>query len=304
MSRLHEALDASPLAETHPARRLLAAKMGRRGDVFQGSSEPPSDHWSPEYFGLQRVRLFREAREESRQAVLQRCGGALLQEAYFIEKAGVHFGAKMVLCAESTTERQLYACIAAEEAAHLDAVGRYVRPQSEADWQRDPFLQLLAQAIDEGSRGALQVIVQVVLEGWGLRHYRDLSRACRTPQLRSTLQSIVADEAGHHGSGLSFLSERELSAADEEFLNEVLSRLLGLVAAGPQGIVAALGEELGDLGRGQRREIFEELSAREHAGQRLQILRGLLCKAPCAARVTHTLDRRGCFEAPPIEEML
>jgi hypothetical protein len=131
---------------------------------------------------------FRGLDSAVRGRVLAHCGDALLQEALHIETMGVAFAARMALLATTVEERMLYGFFAAEEATHLAGVSRFAsRCPAEG-----PFLAMLDELIAEGDRATLVLVVQVVLEGWGLDHYRGLARACRGPALAGVLAPAVA----------------------------------------------------------------------------------------------------------------
>ena len=166
------------------------------------------------------------------------------------------------------------------------------RPDAEGATPDDPFLGLLARAIDTGRRRVLAFLIQVVLEGWGLVHYRRLARAAADPALRAGLADIVKDEALHHGGGLAVLGRDGLSPADGRAAEAVLVPLLSMVRAGPQRIVARLEQRHGPLGRRGRAHAFAELDTERVAGDQLVLLRGFLGRAPALAA---RLDRLGLF---------
>ena len=55
--------------------------------------------WPAKHFNLDRVTIFRDASEEEREQILEGCCRDLLEEAYWIEKLGMYFAAKMSLMA-------------------------------------------------------------------------------------------------------------------------------------------------------------------------------------------------------------
>ncbi len=278
-----------------PEHRLRA--LVRRRTAETPARPPGHAHWSATHWGLDRVPAYRQASSAQQAAALDACGRAALSEAWFIEKAGLAFGAKMLLLAGSKDERQLYALFAADEARHLDLVGGFLDEEPACEGAPDPFLALLAEAIERGDRRGLQVVVQVVLEGWGLVHYAGLARACASPALRAALEAIVADEAAHHGSGVVLAGEP--GPLDEAFLEDVLARFLALVAPGPLGVAAALERALGGFSPAERAGVLRDLGAEAHARERLEVLRRLLAKAPAARAVAARLDERGAFQPSP-----
>ena len=149
----------------------------------------------------------------TRRRILVACARDLLTEAYYIEKLGLGFTAKMALLSETTEERMLYCLFAGDEAAHLHAIAAYVGDGAAASAPDDPFLALLTEAIAAGDKPGLTYVVQVVLEGWGIAHYQSIARDCRDGDLRRTLLRLARDEALHHGSGVALLKRRPLPAA-------------------------------------------------------------------------------------------
>jgi hypothetical protein len=262
---------------------------------------PPEDrrYWSPEFLGLDKVPLFGELGEDARRQVLRRCAQDLLTEAYFVEKAGVGYAARMTLEAESTEERALYGMVAAEEATHLCQVAGYL-PDPDPVGTEDPFLRFMGDLIEDAPKSVCLFVVQVVLEGWGLTHYRNLATGCSHPGLKAILESILLDEARHHGSGVVLLESRELSARERDLATESLEGFLGMVRVGPQRVVAALEEAAGHFTHAQRVQVLRDLDAEAHSGERLAVLRTLM-KTPNVAGIIEDLESRGSFQPLPPE---
>jgi hypothetical protein len=203
----------------------------------------------------------------------------------------------MVLLGESVDERKLYAMFAADEAAHLDGIGRFYHTRDDAA-PSSPFLALLSALIDDGDRQSLQAIIQVVLEGWGLTHYRALRHDCASPALRTLLGNILADEAAHHGSGVLLVGDRPLSPAASERIVETMMRFLALVQAGPLTVYAAVSTAVagGPLDAVARRRLWAELEPDRSSAARLAQLNQLMHKSAALAAVTGRLERAGAFE--------
>lgn len=270
---------------------ILDTALRRRGmpNVAPPGNDAP---WDASYFGLDRVAVFRRAPAETRRRILAGCAEDVLREASGVERLGLTFAARMVLLAETTEARMTYSLFGADEAMHLAAISRYLaRPEADMP-PRDPFLCLLTEAVSEGPRLALAFVVQVVLEGWGLVHYRALSRGCRSPDMAATFAGILRDEALHHGAGQAVLRRAALPAFDRAWAADVLVRLLEMVQAGPQRVVARLTAATGPLSRGGRARVFEELDAEAGAGRTLDLLRGLMRPAP---EVVTALDTYAAF---------
>jgi hypothetical protein len=171
----------------------------------------------------------------------------------------------------------LYALIAGDEAAHYYWISRFVHGAPAPS----PFLKLIGSWIEHGSRSALTLLVQVVLEGWGVQHYRLLAGDCHDAQLAAVLREIVTDEARHHGSGMRLLGQRALNGADRAEIAGTLAGLLDLVRCGPQAVVAAI-EPV------DRARCFVQLQAEEETGRKLALLRDLISDPEIIARLDFT----------------
>ncbi|HVJ92716.1 MAG TPA: ferritin-like domain-containing protein [Labilithrix sp.] len=284
-------MDLPSLPAGHKLRPVLRAALGTSANL--APSVASHQHWDAAYFGLDRTHIFQDASEEDRARILDAAGRALLEEAYFIEKSGVAFAAKMVLLSETTEERLLYALFAADEASHFSAVRRFLVREPEAP-EANPFLSLLSGVIENGNRATLQFVIQVVLEGWGLEHYRSLRNACASEALRPILDGILADEAAHHGSGRVLFDGADVDAATKQAILDVLRPLLRMVQAGPQTVVAAVEGVLGHLSRAQRVRLLEELDGEAHSLTRLTQLRSLM-RGERARDIVEALDAQNAF---------
>ncbi len=272
-------LNLPRLPAGHRLLGVVDAALGR-------SSAPPRDAnpWTAGHFGLDRVGRWQSAPPEVQHTIVARCCRDTLREALHVERAGLAFTARMILLAESLDERLLYATFAGDEARHHAALAPWV-----ADAPAEgPFPGLLADVIEGAGRGDLVVLIQVVLEGWGLVHYRALADGCQDPALADVFRTILKDEARHHGGGLA--AEEGLSAAGVD----ALAALLDMVRAGPQAVVAAVEASLGPLDPVARAQVFVDLGGVAHAEARLAVLGGLLLRAGLEP-VVATLTRRGHF---------
>jgi len=269
-----------------------------RGERASGDVAPTRATRAPAFraslFGFEDVSAFVDASEAEREQVVRLASQAVLREACGIERSGMAYAAKMALLAETVDERALYCHFAADEATHFARVAAHLDAPPRPGDPLDPFQALLVDAIDEGPRAALLFLVQVVLEGWGLAHYRRLLDGCASPGLARELRAILRDEARHHGSGLVLFDEAELDPRAEAFVEERLAALLALVAAGPIASLDALERGLGHLGRAGRARAFAELRGAAEARARLARLRALAA-CPALAAVVARLDARGAF---------
>ena len=117
--------------------------------------------------------------------------------------------------------------------------------------------------IRDGQRESLVFIIQVILEGWGLAHYRSLLKACKHDGFREVLERILRDEARHHGSGVVLCRERGLPERARGEVLETMRSFLEMVRYGPQAVLAAIEEELGGFNREQKRQDTRGASVRD-----------------------------------------
>lgn len=269
----------------------------RRHDLFAGTNaqltHACAPYWPAEHFGLQQAGVFANAAAPVQTKILWDCAHATLGEAVQIERAGIAYAAKMSLIADTTTERQLYGVFVADEVAHLESLKPFLA--SDAIEEDGPFLQLLSEVIETGSRTCLQYVVQVVLEGWGLTHYRKLRDACEDDALRNVFDRILSDEAAHHGSGVLLLDDRANLLDHKDEILRWMTRFLALVQMGPLSTLAAIEHQLGPLAPRQRRETLEEMGARTHSAIRLDLLRELMRKPKGGQELVVALESAGAF---------
>jgi hypothetical protein len=277
-------------------RILDAALQGRS----QTCRQPALQHWQgwdAGFFNLDQVRLFQGFRHTEQAQILQLANQGLLTEAYFIEKAGVGYMAKMVLLAETTEERMLYGLFTADETTHLSQLCPLL-PALPPVGTDDPFLRLLADVVESSDKAVLLFVIQVVLEGWGLTHYRRLAQGCRDRTLAALFSSFLHAEARHHGTGLTLWQQTSLLPSSQATLIEVLASFLQLVQVGPQQVLAAIAQVQGPLSRAQQIQILEELGTETHSGTRLHLLRSLMQSGQTGA-IIQALEERDLFAPLP-----
>ena len=275
----------------------------RLNDVLRqamGAADPPAvrpelhAHWNAEFFGLDRTRLWGDLASAERQNLQAQCARDVLEEAFYIEQCGMAFAARMVLEAETVEERMLYSLFGAEEARHLHAISCWIQPQA----PQSAFLKLLARTIETAQRETLFLVIQVILEGWGLRHYARLARYCQTPSLAHALEAILTDEARHHRSGVILATQKP---AREEAI-AILGDLCNLIRVGPvaltQAVTAQSNVQPSEVGH-----IWRALGGSGHAAERLSLVRSLLEKAG-ASHIATPLNEMGYFSPLPEDNCL
>ena len=281
-----------------PTRRILASALS---NVNRGLySDPQPLFWDATYFGLQKVKCFREAAPELQKQILQIANRDLLEEIYWVEQAGVGYMAKMVTLSQTHEERILYGLFTADEATHLAAIQQFLG--DEPVFRGDGFLSYMGKLLESSDRALLMTLVQVVLEGWGLTHYRSLARHCRNPQLATTLQGFLEAESRHHALGtIQIQSYREYKDESLENIRAALSDFLYMVRVGPQRLLGAIAKVLGYMSTTQRVKILEELETEQSSNTRLQLLRSLMV-GTVPDSILQSLEEQGSFQAYPANQ--
>jgi rubrerythrin len=274
--------------------RILIAALPPQG--IYGHSQT-LNYWDAEFFNLHRVKIFQESSRDEQAAILELAQRGLLEESYFIEKAGVGYMAKMVLLAETTEERMLYGLFAADEAIHLNQISNFLL-EREMTHTDNPFLCLLSEVAESSDKTVLIFVLQVVLEGWGLSHYRRLAKDCRHPGLAEIFCSFLQAESRHHSTGNALFRKILVAPFSEVTIIDILAQFLFMVQMGPQSILAAIEQVKGHLTRVQKVQVLEELDTESHSGVRLKLLRSLMNLKPADA-IFQTLEERGSFQTIP-----
>jgi len=278
--------------------RLLHASLSAYPSTAPLEVTAPA--WDASFLGLERVSLFRQSSQEDQRAILTLANRDVLQEISRVEQAGVGYMAKMVLLAETTEERMLYGLFTADETVHLSQISPFISTatdQVRALSAEDAFLQFLSNLLGSEDKSLLLLVIQIVLEGWGLSHYRSLAKNCRNPSLAAVLTSFLQAEARHHAAGVTLLPA-VLSDRSQAAMMEALPPFLQMVQVGPQRLLTAIAQVKGSLSRAEKIRILEELDTETHSGQRLQLLRSLL-RGEKTNEIGQRLEDLGCFQPFP-----
>lgn len=281
----------------HRLRRVLQTALPSQPTSQSNLTLP---YWSAEFFNLNQVKIFQEVSNLEQSAILEIVNRNLLEEAYYIENAGVGYMAKMALLAETIEERMLYGLFAADEATHLSQISNFL-PKNELASNQDPFLTLLTEIVQSADKTVLLFVLQVVLEGWGLSHYRRLAKECLDRRLAEVFSSFLDAEARHHATGNLLFEEILIAKSSQTLIIEILAKFLMMVQIGPQNVLNAIAQVKGHLSRSQKIQILEELDTETHSGTRLQLLRSLM-RGKSADAIVQTLDDRGAFVPLPAHQ--
>lgn len=289
-------LELPDLRQGHELYSVLSSALRSRAPLERENGGGSQACWPAKHFNLDQVALFRDGSEEEKAKILEGCGQDVLEEAYCIEKYGMHFAARMSLLSESSQEQMLYCLFASDEALHFSWISGYVSADRVAEVFENPFIKLLNEILQSAEKLNLTYLVQVILEGWGISHYHTL-KDCNDAGLNRVFDRIIKDEARHHATGLILFNEQKPSAIQIKTVVEMMSRLLFLVQAGPQSVVSRIERVKGHLSRAQKITVFEELQCESETARKLGTLKGLVRSAGSGEEIFEKLDRLGAFKA-------
>lgn len=290
-------MDSPDLPREHRLRSLITTSLKRKGATVEAPNNTAKAYWTAGHFGLDSVSCFRALPSATQNQILIACSDALLQESYFIEKGGMHYTAKISLLARSTEERLMYNLFAAEEAQHFHWISSFLREDLKHDPTANPFLNFLSEIAQYEDRESLMFTLQVVLEGWGLHHYRALADGCSDPTLKAVFERILKDEAGHHGGGLVLFNEAALPQEKVDSLVDILRRFMPMVQVGPQMVAGVLFRYSGVTDFDSRKLVFDELNAQAETTKKLSALESCIRAARHGDEIADRLRNEGYFHA-------
>lgn len=285
--------------EKHEAKDELKALIDKKMGLKYAR---PVDHrfWSAESYGLERCKEYSLLSADQKDALLEKSAFNRLHEAYHIERSGMAFTAKMTLLSGTIEQRKIYSQFSADESRHLHGVEGFL---SQVPQERMPFILFLNDVIDHGSKQSLIFVIQVLLEGWGLEHYKSMTRFCQNKELESLLEYIIRDEAAHHGSGLLLFDQKQMSVKEKDETLDILAHFLGMVQIGPFQLLSDFSSVNKGFNEQKSASLLHDLKSEETTQNKLLLLKRLMSKAGASEFVEH-LEKRHCFESYSHEQML
>ena len=255
--------------------------------------------WDEHFFEVAGTGLYQMFTHEQRQDFLTQMSSDILAEACSIETAGLTYAAKMNLSSRNTDEKIMYSLIGTEEALHLKSLEPFLAVDVNLDIPS--FAGLIHHWIDKLDRPSLLVMIQILLEGWGLAYYQSLAQNCRNPQLQSVFQQILLDETRHHATGVILYRHEILKAPERQNLEQELATLFSCVQSGPQQVLLALATTSGDRNI-DFAKLLTEMDAVNQCQAKLNKLRRLLEKTGDPRMISAALAK-DLFQAYPLDQM-
>ncbi|PAX52977.1 hypothetical protein [Brunnivagina elsteri] len=280
----------------------LSTRLGQNTQSQTLSQINNPVYWGTSFLGLDKVTIFQNSTITEQAMILQLCSRKLLEEAYGIEKLGLQYMEKIVLLSESIQEQMLYALYCADEANHISQISRFlpifpkIKINDEQIQQLEhPLLKFLMDVADTEDKAVILFVLQVVLEGWSLSHYRNLAIQCREPNLSLILQGLLRDKSHHHGTGVILFHQMSLTQSSQELIVKTLTQFLRLMQLRHQPVIAAIAQVKGYLSRSQKIRILEELDSESHNYTCLKFLRSLM-RNPNSGAILQQLEAKAAFQ--------
>ncbi len=283
-----------PMLEARARQKGLApARISARGQVV---------YWDATWWGLDAWFSSRSLDAASVDAVLLELSRSVLNETYFIEKSGSAYAAKMMVLAKDTDTTQLYAHIASDEATHLAWIEPYVATDARVK-PEGAFLAFLSSVIETASPQVLILLVQIMLEGWGLDHYRRYATGCLDAGLQRVFRAILKDEALHHHSGVIQFSAEALTPAERDYVSGSFRAYAAMIASGPLTAFDIVARNAGPLDGADRLALWTCLARAHDTQRRLDLLCALMRQKGLEPAVDQ-LAGEGVFTAAGCPEWL
>lgn len=256
----------------------LTAKVHGEPKKLEAIGDNPV--WQSDFFHVEKSETWNSLNAEKQNAILINLGHKIFQEAYFIECAGMAYAAKMNLTSNSREEREFFCFVGEEEAKHLrliESLGGF----STSSENIPSFALLIGEIIHEASRPAHLLLIQILLEGWGLNYYKALSLYAKNPTAVQVFKQILKDEIRHHSAGvLLFANVKDTGFTDKdenEFLS-FLQRIALMVKIGPWNLCEEIFKHKKELSKQQLKNFLIECQAVTKTSEKLELLLNLLEK--------------------------
>jgi rubrerythrin len=235
--------------------------------------------WDDHFFHLNRSEAWKEVPADVKNEILLSLGEKILQEAFFIENAGMAYAAKMNLCARSKEERQFYCFVAEEETKHL----RMIEGLSGFNKSLDSipsFAMLIGEIIQEAAAPSQLLLIQILLEGWGLNYYKTLQKNAKDEAVANVFKIILKDEIRHHSAGVILFNAYGTMSDDEKYqFLAYLERIAFMVKIGPYSVCETLFKNQVKPDRDQLKAFLSETDAENVTAGKMELIGQLISKS-------------------------
>jgi rubrerythrin len=293
------------LAETtinRPEFINLIEQTGKVHGEMQEKLKPEGPIWGEKFYTLDKSTAWKVLEDQVKNSILISLGKKILQEAYYIESAGMAYSGKMILTSRTKQERQFYCFVAEEEARHLrllETLGEFKTGPLEVP----SFAALIGEIIQESSRMSHFLLIQVLLEGWGLDYYKELSQKAQHENVARAFKQILKDEIRHHSAGVILFSESsEMSEVEFSEFIKFLERICAMIKIGPYSVCEELFSHNQNTDFKMVRNFLVETGALPQTVKKLKLIKELLGKV-LLEKEMKILDSKQIFEPMDIDSM-
>jgi len=282
----------------------LTAKV--HGENRQPVGKTDQAFWNEDFFHLRDSSIWKSLTDEKKKQVLVKLSQKILQEAYFIECAGMAYAGKMNLAAKSKEERAFFCFVGEEEAKHLRLIESLTNFNTTLS-DIPSFALLIGEIIQEASKPSHLLMIQILLEGWGLHYYKSLAKASMDEDVANAFKSILKDEIRHHSAGVLLFSSHKthlgLTSVEVAEFMDYLERVAFMVKIGPYGSCEEIFKQLEGHGTPEQLEtLLTETEAVRKTSDKLEILEQLLCKS-LPDEVMKSIREKGILKPLNLKEM-
>lgn len=283
---------------------MLAPNLGAKDPLFllmhkSANTQPDKSYskdelyWNADHYRLTDSSYFRSLSAEKKHLVLHSLNHKSLSLSYYIEKFGLNYGAKMILNAESSEEKSLYALFSADEVKHRLWLEKFIQQDVFGSIDFHPLLRSLELCLQEGTKNSMVFTIQVILEGFGLFHYGNLKESCLNLELKKAFSDILKDEVLHHGMGVVLTQKMALDDDTKKQVFDLTSRFVrSLLEA--EWVLKTLKENTEGLTEQQVNTFKLETRWHEQLNFRVEKIKSLIKKVGYAG-LSDELDSKGIF---------
>lgn len=247
-------------------------------------------YWNADHYKLSHSGYFQNLSPSLQQEILKSLNHKSLSLSYYIEKFGLNYGAKMILSAESTEEKSLYALFSSDEVKHRLSLERFLQNDVIPNIDFHPLLGALELCLNEGNKNATIFTIQVILEGFGLFHYANLKDSCQNIALKNSFSDILKDEVLHHGMGVTLMQRLELDKETKQQVVDLTSIFVkALIQA--EWVLHTLNEHSEGLTKEQEKKFKEDIHWHQQIQFRIEKIKTLISKVGFHGLVQELEDR-------------
>lgn len=281
----------------------LTAKVHGETRAFSGKEN--NVIWDQNFFNFKDATAWKNLSETDQKEILISLGQKILQEAYFIESAGMSYAGRMNLTAKTKEERAFFCFVAEEEAKHLRMVETLAVFSTSLD-TIPSFALLIGEIIQEAKKPSHLLLIQILLEGWGLNYYKSLAKSALDENVANTFKAILKDEIRHHSAGvILFNSHKAQTPMTPEEVTEFISyleRIAFMVKIGPYSACEEVFRRQQGCSIEELKKFLNETDAVSITAGKMELLGQLLGKS-LPDNVLQEIKNRKILAAMDLKEM-